>query len=80
MRVRSPSDLFANVRIVRGFDNTRKASMKISERTPEIIGMERGTLGVGARIRTLNSNTDESDTAKTRIKNSSSDAFLYFPA
>jgi hypothetical protein len=80
MRVRSPSDLFENDRSERGFDNTRNASIKISERTPEIIGTERGTLGAGARMRALSSNTDEIATAKTSAKTSSRDAFLYFPA
>jgi hypothetical protein len=80
MRVRSPSDFFENDRSVRGFDNTRKASIKISESAPEIIGMERGTLGVGTKMRALNNNTDESVTAKTRVNTSSSDAFLCFPA
>jgi hypothetical protein len=54
--------------------------MKMRERTPVRIGTERGTFGVGAKIRALNNNTDESVTAKTRVSTSSSDAFLYFPA
>jgi hypothetical protein len=54
--------------------------MKISERTPEIIGTERGTFGVTARTRALNSNTVERVTARTSVNTSSKDAFLYFPA
>jgi hypothetical protein len=51
----------------------------MNARKPEMIGTERGILDTEVRMRALNSIADETVMAKTIIKTSSSDAFLYFP-
>jgi hypothetical protein len=54
--------------------------MNVNERSPEIMGMDRGTFGIDVRTRALKRINVERVTAKPRIKTSSSDAFLYLPA